>query len=75
MLYYDNIYQSSLIKSLVFDEPDNFVGSSPDFVGFDVVSSKVYYQVSNIITRISEIRETSITKHWQQKRNNTELIS
>jgi len=46
----------------VFDEPDNFVRSSSDFVGLDVVSSKVYYQVSNIVTRISEVRNNSITK-------------
>ena len=47
------MYQSALIESLVFDEPDNFVRSPLNFIGLNIVSSKVYHQIGNIITRIS----------------------
>jgi len=39
----------------VFDEPDDFVGSSFHLVRLDVVSPEVDNQVGNVVTRISVI--------------------
>ena len=51
-------YQSSLVESLVLDEPDDLVRGSLALVGLDVVGAEVHHQVGHVIAGVTVIERT-----------------